>query len=195
MSCIVGVAQNGEVWMGGDSALTCGDSLTRRKEPKVFRKFFPTDQTSANQTSAACTMLIGCAGSVRVLQLAQYELELPARNDEISPMKYLVSHFVPAWRECLKQHGAMGESKNTEEAAAQSVFLIGFRGGIFYLDCDFNIYEPEWGFDASGSGCEVAMGALHATQKMLPEFRVRAALGAAADCIQSVCAPFHVEKL
>lgn len=37
MTCIVGLAHGGKVYLGADSAGLAGDELTPRRDPKVFR--------------------------------------------------------------------------------------------------------------------------------------------------------------
>jgi hypothetical protein len=140
-------------------------------------------------------MLIGCSGSPRVAQLMQHVFELPPCADSIEPMQYLVGDFADALRECLKEHGALVETDGANANAKSTHCIVGYRQRLFYMDDDFNFYEPDFDFEATGTGCEVACGALHATQGMEGERRVRAALGAAADMITTVCPPFHIEKL
>lgn len=186
MTCIVGLAEGGSVWIGGDAATVCGDQITRIKTPKVFRK--PID-------SNGNAIILGSAGSGRINQLALYALRLPDTDLSLyEPMEYLVNRFVPTLRACLSENGHIGECESADAAPGNSAMLIGFQGRLFLMCSNFYIYESEFGFDTVGSGCEVAAGAMHATQGQEPERRVRAALGAAADLIKSVCAPFYIEK-
>ena len=62
MTCIVGVVDNGKVYMGGDSAGVGGLCIETRKQPKVFRNG---------------DFLIGYTDSFRMGQLLQYKMSPP----------------------------------------------------------------------------------------------------------------------
>jgi len=67
MTAIAGVVQDGEVWIGGDSAGVAGLALTVRADAKVFR---------------LGEMVIGCAWSCRGRQILRYHVtpERPKRT-------------------------------------------------------------------------------------------------------------------
>ncbi|MBW3636492.1 MAG: hypothetical protein KY445_08520 [Armatimonadetes bacterium] len=182
MTAIVGIVEDGEVWMGADSAAIFGDNTSTLKAPKIARNG---------------EMLIGCAGGLRVLQIVHYVFEPPSHPDGMDALRYMVGPFVAELRRCLGENGTLTQKEGKDETAPVTHFLIGYRGRLFYMDADFTVTEPPRGWETSGSGCEVAAGVLHTLQTHFctPDVRIRAALNAAADLIWSVSPPFHIEKL
>src|SRR5437868_10225276 len=94
MTCIVGLVQNGKVYIGGDSAGSNNWQLTIRKDAKVF---FNGD------------FLIGAGTSFRMIQLLRYSFKPPVyENIEDNPdylSCYMATSFVDGIRECLKNGG------------------------------------------------------------------------------------------
>lgn len=77
MTCLVGLVDNGKVYLGGDSAASVDLAIEVRANRKVFRNG---------------EYLIGFTGSFRVGQLLQYE-ELPAVEGDI--LAHIVNAVVP----------------------------------------------------------------------------------------------------
>lgn len=179
MTCIVGLIENGQVHMGGDSAVSyyVVQTLVQRK---VFRHG---------------NFLLGYSGSVRMLQLLQFAFAPPEHPTDMGVERYLTTLFVDELRKLLKDAGNAGKEK--EQESSTGYFLIGYRGRLFRVGFDYGIGEVAEGFDAIGSGCQVALGALHATQQMslVPQKRLELALRAAADLCQGVGTPFTFEVL
>jgi len=72
-------------------------------------------------------------------------------------------------------------------------FLLGYRGSLYGIDCDFNVYQPAKGYQAIGCGDNPALGALYATRKVKdPRRRVLEALHASAEFCSAVRPPFTV---
>jgi hypothetical protein len=91
MTCIVGVKTPHGVYIGGDSASTNDSGLqTILASSKVF--------SLCHQETR---MLLGCTTSCRMMQLLQYELHLPP-YEGTDVVEYLVTRFVNAVRDCLK---------------------------------------------------------------------------------------------
>lgn len=174
MTCIVGIAKQGTVWLGGDRAAT-GHGLDRTiiKEPKVFMKE---------------GIGFGVCGLPKVMDALQHAAELPAYTGG-DPKGYLVSEVVPAVRECLKR------LECTEEHNGQQYFhgamLIGFKGRLFQMECNFQLVESSKGFDAVGSGADAALGSLRSS-KGKPKDRVLESLKVSAENNAGVAPPFDV---
>jgi ATP-dependent protease HslVU (ClpYQ) peptidase subunit len=177
MTCIVGMVKGDTVWLGGDRAATDGGlNRTLIKEPKVFVKG---------------DVAFGVCGLPKVMDALQHTIELPV--DPGGDRKaYLVAHLVPAMREGLKK------LECTEEHNGQQYFhgamLIGYKGGLYQLEANFQLVESARGFDAVGSGGEAAMGSLRATHKKMgnPRKRLLAALETSAEANAGVAAPFDI---
>lgn len=170
MTCICAIEHNGVVWMGGDSAGTAGNMHQRiRGDKKVFTKG---------------DFIIGFCGSFRVGQLLQYKLDLPVQPEGKDDFAFLVGEFVDALKSCLK-------NENDEEAAPN--FLFGYKGKLYGVHGDYQISKAEHGFDAVGSGADIAIGALHANRSLKnPRKRLHQALKASALNNAAVRPPFTI---
>jgi ATP-dependent protease HslVU (ClpYQ) peptidase subunit len=168
MTCIVGIAHQGRVLIGGDSAATNGSrQQTLRVDPKVF---------------CVGEVIFGCTSSFRMMHLLHYSLEVPALPglDQAEALeKYLVTDFIDAVRTCFSTGGY---AKKKEEREKGGTFLVGIRGRLFCVDDDYQVEETIVGYNAVGSGGDLALGSLSTTQsmEMSPRKRLEIALQAAA---------------
>lgn len=175
MTCIVGlVAEDGAVYIGGDSAGIGGWSLTVRKDTKVFRNG---------------PFLIGGSESFRMLQLLHHAFTPPEYDPAIDVTKFMSTTVVDAFRDCFK---AGGYARKNSEQEAGGTFLIGFAGRLFYIGQDYQVGEPISGYEAIGCGDQVACGALYATQGREPQKRIEIALQAAEAHNAGVRGPFVI---
>lgn len=74
MTAIVGFAQKGKVWIGGDSAGVGGWQITVRKDPKVFR---------------VGDCLIGYTSSFRMGHLLRFKFRPPEQRPSADDFEYL----------------------------------------------------------------------------------------------------------
>ena len=153
MTCIVGLVDGQSIIMGADSAGVNGLSISIRKDVKVF----PIGE-----------FLIGFTGSFRMGQLLHYKLELPSLSDGGELHCYMATLFIDAVRKCLKD-GGYAEKKDDVESAG--TFLVGIRGRLFIIHADYQVEEKQDGFNACGSGEDVALGVLFATSSLQPKQR------------------------
>lgn len=172
MTCIVGIAQGGKVYLGGDSAGVGGWEVTHRADLKVFKNG---------------PMVMGFTSSFRMGQLLQHKLVVPARSAE-SIEQFLAVTFVDALRECLAGGGWLAKEHVSREDAG--TFLLGYAGRLFRVCDDFQIAESLDGFDAVGCGAPYALGALRGL-KGTPAKRLTAALETSAHFSIGVRAPFN----
>jgi len=177
MTCIVGLVDDGRVYIGADSASGQENSWTVRatKLPKVFR---------------IGEFIIGYTDSFRMGQLLQYHLDVRPQNEE-SDMEYMVKVFAEAARETLKKYG-FARVENNEETGG--TFLVGYRKHLYTIDADFQVNEMADDMDACGCGAEYALGALRAVRKKTPVERILLALDVAAHFSGGVKPPFRVES-
>lgn len=174
MTCIVGIAHEGRVWMGGDSAGVDGMALEVRADKKVFRNG---------------PFVIGFTSSFRMGNLLQYALTPPRRHTADDVYKFLVTDFVDAVRSCLKAGGYATAKDGGEVGGA---FLVGYEGRLFSVQEDYQVAETSTGFDACGSGGQIARGSLFSTIGQPPEDRIKIALAAAEQYNAGVRSPFVV---
>lgn len=176
MTCIVGLAHEGKVYIGGDSAGVGGYSLTVRADRKVFRNG---------------DFVMGFTSSFRMGQLLHHAFSPPKRHPDTDVDKFMVTYFINAVRDCLKS-GGYAEKHNDAERGG--VFLVGYEGRLFRIDNDYQVGEAADGFDAVGCGEEIAQGAMFANKTGKPEQRLRVALEAAERFSAGVRGPFHFEN-
>jgi ATP-dependent protease HslVU (ClpYQ) peptidase subunit len=176
MTCIVGVAHEGQVWVGGDSAGVAGHDVTVRTDRKVFRNG---------------AFVMGFTTSFRMGQLLAVKLQPSRYHQEDDPWRYMVDSFIDDVRKCLKE-GGFAKVENGVDRGGQ--FLVGFRGRLFNVAGDYQVGEATVGFDAVGCGESFALGSLAETSALEPEERVRHALIAAERFSGGVRGPFHIEK-
>ena len=179
MTCIVGLVENGTVYLGGDSAGVNGSlHLTVRADPKVFR-------------NGPC--LIGYTSSFRMGQLLRYKLEPPLCAPATDPLEYLATSFVDAVRGTLKAGGMASKENDVEQGGA---FLVGYRGRLFTIHEDYQVGESTVPYAAVGCGAPYALGALFAAPPTVtPDVRLRVALEAAEQFSAGVRRPFVFEAL
>lgn len=179
MTCIVGIVQGDEVWIGGDGQAIAGEVRRHTTQPKVFRRG---------------EMLIAGAGTSYVLQAMQHRWEPPLWLPDDDPLDYLASDVMPMLRKFLKENDLL-LSGDGDVLYMDAVLLIGLKGRLFRTDAYFMVSESNDGYQAIGSGEEPALGSLFASPELLPKLRIETALRAASHFKPCVGPPFHVEKL
>lgn len=177
MTAIVGLVDNGIVYMGADSAGVAGLSLNIRQDEKVFYNG---------------PFLMGGTTSFRMIQLLRYKFVPPIQKKNQDDMKYMVADFIDAVRKCFAQNG-FGDMQDKSSNKGGS-FLVGYKGKIYYVGSDFQIGYSLQPYNAVGCGAEIALGALHSTKDLIkdPQKRVELALEAAAAHSAGVSAPFVI---
>src|SRR5687767_9400585 len=113
MTCIVGIAHKGTVYMGGDSAGVGGLDLVQRKDKKVFKNG---------------PFIIGFCGSFRAGQVLQYKFVPPTQAPEHDVFDFMVCQFIDGARDALKSAGVAKIENNVEEG---ELFLVGYKGRLF----------------------------------------------------------------
>lgn len=184
MTCIVGLEQDGVVYIGGDSAGVSEWSLEicGRADQKVFI----TDTGE---------FIMGFAGSFRVGQLLRYALVTPEQSPRKDDMAYMVTDFIDAVRAMQRDKGSLKMENEVEEHSA--TFLTGYKGKLYVIDTDFQVGRPMENYAAVGCGGQIALGAMFATRNsnIAPQNRIELALSAAAEYSAGVRGPFLVLKL
>jgi ATP-dependent protease HslVU (ClpYQ) peptidase subunit len=177
MTCIVGLLENGNIYMGGDSAGVGGYSLSTRKDEKVFING---------------EFIFGFTTSFRMGQLLRYSLDPPERYPKIDVYKFMVNDFINAVRKCLKDGGYAQKDKEEELGGT---FLVGYQGRLFEIEDDYQVAEVFENYASCGCGFDLALGSLFSTEGQEPEKRVRMALEAAAKFSAGVSPPFNIKIL
>lgn len=175
MTCIVGIAAEGRVWIGGDSAGSDGYGIEVRSDTKVFR---------------TGPYVMGFTSSFRMGQLLRYSLTI-GEPDTWDVDRFMATTFIDAVRQALKDGGWMRTDSGQEVGGC---FLVGVGARLYAVDSDFQIGYTADAYAAVGSGEHAALGSLHTTAALglEPADRMGAALQAAAHVSCGVRGPFTV---
>ena len=180
MTCIVGLLDGGEVYIGGDSAGVnmAAYSIAGRKDEKVFGNG---------------EFIFGFTSSFRMGQLLRYAFNPPPYYTDVDLYKYMVTDFVDAIRWCLKKGGYAQKEKEEESGGT---FLVGFKGHLFMIEDNYQVAEHCDPYFSVGCGEEYAKGCLYALQdtNMTPEEKIIKALKAAEKFSIGVRGPFNIIK-
>lgn len=176
MTCIVGIARNGIVTIGGDSAGVDGWDLDIRADLKVFRDG---------------PFVMGFTSSFRMGQLLRYAMPQPEHFEGVEIEEFMATTFVNEVRETLKEGGY---ARKNEEAESGGTFLVGYRGRLFMIGNDYQVAESVSGFCAVGCARSQAIGAMAILTKTrkAPKVMVREALHVAERYSAGVRGPFHI---
>jgi len=178
MTCIAGVAKDGKVYMGGDSAITDEGAgiVSRMHLPKVFIKG---------------EFIVGYAGSARFGKLMQHVFIYPKVPNNIRTSEQLDAFLNGiVVTDLKKQAQEMSLEKEEKEDFA---VLVGLRGHLFEFDEDWAMFEVGRNYNAIGSGAGVALGSLYTTEAWKdPSKRIRVALEAASLYTPYVGEPFDI---
>jgi ATP-dependent protease HslVU (ClpYQ) peptidase subunit len=175
MTCIVGLVDKGDVYIGGDSAGVAGLSLSIRADEKVFGNG---------------PFIMGFTSSFRMGQLLRYKFSPPAQTVHQDDMEYMVTSFIDACRTCFSQNG-FGD----KEATVGGTFLVGYKSQLYTVEGDYQVGKLHAPFDAVGCGSDLALGALYASEGQPPEKRINLALAAASTFSAGVAPPFVILRL
>ncbi len=178
MTCIVGVKTGDECWMGADSAAADGWEVRAVKQPKLF-------------WLDSGRFTIGYTTSFRMGQILQYHLQIPLQEEPQNAQNdfaYMVRVFVRAVRDCLRGHGFTKIENSQEEGGT---FLVAYRGDIYEICSDFQVYQSADNLYAIGCGAGYALGAMY-TLDPPPQERCKVGLKAAAHFSGAVIKPFVV---
>jgi ATP-dependent protease HslVU (ClpYQ) peptidase subunit len=177
MTCIVGIAEGGKVYIGGDSAGVAGLDVTIRSDKKVFHNG---------------DFIFGFTTSFRMGQLLQYSFVPPKRFTDKDLFAYMVTDFINAVRDCFKSAGYAGKDSEVERGGT---FLVGHAGRLFSIEGDYQVGEQARGYHSVGCGADYANGSLYTTSGLTPEARIQKALESAAFFSAGVSAPFNVVNI
>lgn len=166
------------VFMAGDSCASDQIYQSLIKNPKVFHPVGRRD------------ILIGCAGSFRMLNLMQHVNGIFPPENELATddidMSYLVTEFTPVIKAITEDFD--------EDDPWEMLIAVGSR--IYRMQIDLSILEPTDNCDAIGIGGPVALGAFKVLNELAPyksvEERMKHALTVACSSCKGCSAPFTV---
>jgi len=109
--------------------------------------------------------LIGVAGDTRGANVIQHAFNPPVLPPKLlgaKLVKFMVSHFVPAFKECLEAHGAGRPQYDDQPAQSANEILVCANGTVFQIDEDYGTETDTCNLYAIGSGAHFGLGALQA---------------------------------
>ncbi len=174
MTAVVGYTDGTRTWVGADSLATdLFNSKSTLTSAKVFRKG---------------RVLIGYSDSFRVGQILKHEFTVPRMVKDADQHTWAVTVFIPALEKLMRSHGLVVDN------VMESELILGLPGRLLGVSSDFGVHEYRCGYAAVGSGGDLCLGTMFATEgsDMKPTQRIRKALQAAERFNNSVGAPFSV---
>jgi len=177
MTCIVGIEHGNTVFVGGDSAATGGD-LSQRviADKKVF---------------VIGEFAFGVCGLPKVMDALRFNIKFPQQVKGTDDRQYIASEFIPTFKAGLQKEGCVLVHKEHGEYF-QGAILVGYRAKLYHVEANFQVITSAYGFDAVGSGANIAIGSLHATKSLSPKKRILQALEASAINNAGVRPPFAI---
>jgi hypothetical protein len=130
--------------------------------------------------------ILGYVGSIRVGQIVLYGLQIPD-NTERTPLKYMINRFAET---VARQVASAGITRRDIKEEDNFTILVGYRSSLFLIHDDFRVGERADSFEAIGTGGQVALGVMSATEGEAPRVRLRKALTAAEKFASGVRRPF-----
>lgn len=140
MTCIVGISNGDNVYIGGDRGISNNESILSLCRPKVVKNG---------------DYIIGYAGSQGVGQLANLMVPPAVGRDA---EKTLRTTFIKSLKAIIEELGP----SNLTESDNHTDFLVGCKGRLFEISTnDWSVSELE--YSAVGSGSHIALGSIYTT--------------------------------
>lgn len=105
---------------------------------------------------------IGLAGDTRGANIIQHIFVAPPlpKLSGNKLTKFMVTQFIPAYRECLEQNGLGRPQYESNSAEASVESLVCANGVIYQIDSDYSTEMDVNGLYAIGSGAHYGLGAM-----------------------------------
>lgn len=146
MTCIVGIAKDGKVYMGADSLAGSTYSYSQAGGNKIFKNG---------------PFIIGCTTSFRMIDLLHYSLKVETQSGSITDEAFMRTVFINSVKTCFKDNHWLKANDGQHEGGN---FLVGYNGFLYEVQSDFSVLNtPDWG-QTVGSGEYEARGSLHTTR-------------------------------
>lgn len=183
MSCVIGLVTEDSVLMAADSSVCDGNIIVANGFPKISEMYTPSG-----------AMAIGMVGAPLPSQVIHSFLIPPQNIILKNPDKYIIEYVVPQIRRLLIEHNAYDKEERDRTSG-----LIGLAGNLYYIDGHMSVLKSTSGYEAIGSGREVALGSLYTTgilvDKLDPDERILAALQAADNLTAFVDGPYQMVEV
>jgi ATP-dependent protease HslVU (ClpYQ) peptidase subunit len=167
MTVIAAIETEDKVYIGADSAISCG-TFQERSVGKLFR---------------VGDLVFGSSGSVRLGQVIQFATTLPTRTMGQTAINYLV-HIGKAIAETIETHKLKADDNHVS-------MVIVYEKKLYRIHSDYAVIRPYRGYTAAGCGVDYALGAIAVLleQKTPPRDALQKALEIAATFEPGAIAP------
>ena len=179
MTVIVGITDGDKVYMGSDSLISGENEIQSLNTPKIIKKECIQDCGMIDETD---TIIIGVSGTLRGLQLLQYQWNPPVQSQDQTDDEYIHVSVLNSIHTLFIEYGAGLMIENQDQHPDN--FLIGYKGRLYILDPNYQLFEVTKPYIAIGSGAAYALGSLntnHNKIKSHPLFCIENAVGAAIE--------------
>lgn len=154
MTSIVAYKDEEKFYIAGDrrASYTDSDRFINLKTPKIFQKN---------------DMLFGCCGLFKYAQVLQHIFQIPARQENIDDMEYMIAHFIPALHDCFVEYHVLrysDESERRNEVSIDGEFIVCYKDHIYTVGDNLDVTESEANYTSSGSGSQVSLGVIIALE-------------------------------
>lgn len=130
-------------------------------------------------------MLIATSGELRHVNLLQHSFKPPASVIDQEPMEYVVTSFIPKFKDVLRKNDCLNYGYP---------LLLACAGKLFKIHSDFSCSELE--YTAIGTNTKCMISALYATKDMKEdEKRLELGLEAIGLVDEYFSRPFHFERI
>lgn len=180
MTCILGYADEKNMYIAGDACGSNGQYYSKRKDDKVFKKG---------------EMLFGYTTSFRMGHLLQWKFVIPKHRKDISTMEYMNTLFIDEVIKCFSENAYV---KVDKEVKAGGHFIVCYDGIVFSIDSDFQVGINEGNLDGCGCGAIAALAAFKMgmlSKRWGIEYNLKKALLISSQMIPGVCEPFTVLRM
>jgi len=159
MTCIVAIASEGKVYIGGERGNSDSSTIVSSTRPKVFE---------------CGPYLIGYAGNSGIGQAVVYNFEFPPVGKTHNIDRHMLQVFIPKLRSFITDN----EIKLPNDDDNNAGFIVGVRGRVYEIDLtDFQCIE--YNEVCIGSGSSYAYGSLYSNIDQAPHIRINEAIEAA----------------
>lgn len=171
MSTVVGVIQEGEIWLGADSMASTDEGYIRNFDAeKIFKNG---------------DYIFAYIGSPRAGQILRPPFKPPKNINDLPDLIY--KHY--------EEHGCLTVDSDDNTIGHNCNFLVVHKNRLYEIYSDFQLNEILT-YTAIGHGCYIALGSLFSTEelKYTPKERIDIALKAASRFSNATGPPFVIKK-
>ena len=176
MTCIIGLLDDGKVYMGADSLGATGWDCYTLKQKKIFKKG---------------RYLVGVTGRLRTLSILSAAPSPPEPNNGSKvTYRFMVREFIP-WLKKEMSEAGFAKRKDEVDEMTDSWLIVGTDESLFMVAADYALIQTDKSYLAGGCGEGYALGSLFSSTGE-PKDRIKSALKAAEEFSAGVRGPFHI---